>query len=267
VVLQTPLQDRGWTVPFSGAGAVPRRMRIRGERECRDCGTRWAYYETGSIDCPACGSVRSRGLDEERVLHTRGAATLDLTPVRDAVDDRPLAAVADDAGRACRAYVRQDGFVDGGDLRPRPDGPHAARELVHAADIVGRATDVDEREELYLLALLRSADDGERPPPGEVPASLRAARGLAAAEGVRAYRGDVRAWLEDHPHPEAREPLGRLDQHAKRLEALQGDVPPSSAETLVAAARALGTYLRDDDEAALARAGEHLDALGSIRED
>jgi hypothetical protein len=247
VVLQTPLQDRGWTVPFSGAGAVPRRMRIRGERECRDCGTRWAYYETGSIDCPACGSVRSRGLDEERVLHTRGAATLDLTPVRDAVDDRPLAAVADDAGRACRAYVRQDGFVDGGDLRPLPDG--------------------HQREELYLLALLRSADDGERPPPGEVPASLRAARGLAAAEGVRAYRGDVRAWLEDHPHPEAREPLGRLDQHAKRLEALQGDVPPSSAETLVAAARALGTYLRDDDEAALARAGEHLDALGSIRED
>lgn len=242
-------------------------MRIRGERECRDCGTRWAYYDTGSVDCPACGSVRSRGLDDERVLHTRGAATLDLAAVRETVDETPLAEVADDAKRACRAYVRQDGFVDGGDLRPLPDVHLAARELIHAADLVGRATDHDEREELYLLALLRSADSGERPPPEEVPASLRAARGLAAAESVRAYRGEVREWLADDSRSAVREALGRLDQHAKRLEALQGDVPASTAETLVAAARALSAYLREDDEAALARAGEHLDALGSSRED
>lgn len=242
-------------------------MRIRGQRECRDCGTRWSYYDTGSVDCPACGSIRSRGLDDERTLHTRGAATLDLGDVRAAVDERPLAEVAEEAKRACRAYVRQDGFVDGGDLLPLGDGHLAARELVHVADLVGRAADRTEAEELYLLALLRAADAGERPAPDEVPDSMRAARGLAAAEAVRAYRSDVREWLAEDSRPEVRETLGRLDQHAKRVSALQGEVVPSTAESLVAAARALSAYLREGDEGELATADEHLDALASIRED
>jgi DNA-directed RNA polymerase subunit RPC12/RpoP len=31
-------------------------MKIRGERECTDCGTRWSYYDTASVECPQCGS-------------------------------------------------------------------------------------------------------------------------------------------------------------------------------------------------------------------
>lgn len=236
-------------------------MRIRGERACRDCGTEWSYYETGSVNCPSCGSVRSRGLDEERTLHTAANATLDLTEARDVVDERPLADVADAARAACREFVRRDVFVRGGELVALDDTHLAARELAHAADLVGRSRDVDEDADLYLLDLLRGADAGERPDPDAVPDSLRAARGLAAAEGVRAYRRELRDWLDDHPRSGVREPLGRLDQHAKRVLALGGEVDPVVAERLVGTARALGRYCREGEEAALATAADRLDAL------
>jgi hypothetical protein len=242
-------------------------MRIRGERECRDCGTRWSYYETGSVDCPDCGSIRSRGLDDERTLHTEGAATLDLDDVRTDVDSTAAAELADAAGAACREYVRQDGFLNAGELRPLDDIHLAARELAHVADVVGRTRHPTDDEELYLLALLRGADRGERPAPADVPRSLRAARGLAVAQAVRDYRHDVRAWLDGHPNPrtEAEATLTRLDQHARRVRALEGDVAPATAERLVAASRDLTAALRDGDEAALSSARDRLDRLESIR--
>jgi len=236
-------------------------MRIRGERACRDCNTRWSYYETGSVNCPSCGSIRSRGIDDERALHTEGPGTLDLTAVRNAVDDQPLGAVVDEAKAACRAYLRQDGFVSGGDLRPLDDAHLAARELVHVADLVGRSAAPSEDAELYLFDLLAGADGGDRPEADVVPDDLRGPRGLAAAESVRAYRREVLDWLEDDPHPAVREPLGRLDQHARRVVALEGDVDQAVAERLVEIARSLSGYLREDDEAALAAASDRLDRL------
>lgn len=240
-------------------------MRIRGERECRDCGTRWSYYATGSVDCPACGSIRSRGLDDERTLHTAGAGALDLSPVREAVDDAPLVDVLEDATDVCRPYVRRDGFVDEGTLRPPDDTHLAARELVHAAALGGRSRERSEAVELYLLDLLAGADAGERPDAGAVPAPLRSARGLAAAETVRAFRREVLAWLDDAPA--AREALGRLDQHAKRVAALDGDVPPATAEALVTVAREIAHSLRNDDGARLTAATDRLDGLEETRED
>ncbi len=56
------------------------------ERECTECGTRWSYYETGSIGCPACGSLHSVGLDE-RTEHTDLRVEFDLTPVRADIDE------------------------------------------------------------------------------------------------------------------------------------------------------------------------------------
>lgn len=236
-------------------------MRVRGERECRDCGARWSYYETGSVTCPDCGSVTSRGLDDERALHTEGAAELDLDEARAAVDERPLGEVAELAKAACRAYVRQDGFLRGGRLLTLDDTHLGARELVHVADLVGRSMALGDEEEHYLLALLGGADAGERPAPDAVPSSLRTARGLAAAESVTAYRGDLREWLDEHPHPEVDVPLGTLEQHAKRVRALQGDVPVATAVRLVAAVRDVATALREDDEAALATARDRVDRL------
>ncbi|WP_020220593.1 DUF7117 family protein, partial [Halarchaeum acidiphilum] len=101
-------------------------MEVRGERECTACGTRWSYYETGSVQCPECGSVRSVATEDERREHTDGAPTIDL-------DDAVLAAGRDDyraaareARDAVRDYTHERGFVRGGELLDLDDAVLAA---------------------------------------------------------------------------------------------------------------------------------------------
>ncbi|WP_135820777.1 DUF7117 family protein [Halostella litorea] len=235
-------------------------MEIRGERECRDCGNRWSYYDTGSVTCPDCGSMHSVGVDEQRRLHTTSPVELDLTEARDLVDVEPLHRVADAAKEACREYVRKRGFVHGGDLRDLDDGYLAAAELMHAADAFGRAFQPSEAEELYFLELLRGADAGERPDPADVPESIRETRGLAAANAVREYGRDLRQWADDLD-PAAEDALERLGDHVRRVRALGGDVEPRTGDALVAVARDVGAYCRNGDENALATATDRLDRL------
>ncbi|WP_255194109.1 DUF7117 family protein [Natronobeatus ordinarius] len=236
-------------------------MKIRGERECTECGTRWSYYETGSVGCPACGSLRSVGLDD-RKEHTDLEVEFDLTAVRAAVDEATTTDLAERANDRASAYVRRRGFVRGGDLRDLDDDFLAAMELRHVSDVVTRRMRVDDREELYFLSLLRDADAGERPSAEDVPRSMRAPRGLAGADAVEAYRRDVRTWADDRDlAPAERTILESLDDHVTRIRLLEGDVPPESAERLVEAARALGTGLREQDEDAISRAREELQKL------
>ncbi|QCC57566.1 TFIIB-type zinc ribbon-containing protein [Natrinema thermotolerans] len=235
-------------------------MKIRGERECKECGTRWSYYETGSVGCPACGSLRSVGVDE-RTEHTDLRVSFDLTPVRNAIDEADTDDLAERAGERCREYVRRRGFVNAGTLRDLDDTYLAAAELLHVADIVGREIRLEDREELYFLALLRDADQGERPPVEDVPSTLRAARGLAYADAVREYRRDVRTWAEDRDLTAGeRQALETLGEHVKRIRMLDGDVEPRTAERLVEATRDLANGLRGD-EFAFSQAQERLDAL------
>lgn len=240
-------------------------MEIRGERECTECGTRWSYYETGEVACPDCGSLKSVGR-KGRELHTDGAAELDLTPVKRGVADRPLTDVADEVTDRCRDYVHDRGFINGGELRELDETYLIASELASAIRAYERSLSsgalepgTDDAEQLHLFALLNE----ERPPPAEVPDSLAPARGLAYAKAVSTYRDDLRTYLdeEDAQHPSVRRALGRLDDHLRRVEALDGDVEPRTAEHLVEVARDLGRAVRDDDEVALARAAERLDAL------
>jgi len=235
-------------------------MKIRGDRECKSCGTRWSYYEVGSVACPNCGSLHSVGVDD-RKEHTAAPVELDLTPVRNRIDDAPLRELVDDAAAACREYVRQQGFIDAGELRPLDDTYLAATELRHVAREIDRSMHSTDAEEFYLLSLLRDADLGDRPPRDEVPGTLAAARGLAYATAVEAYRGDVRAYLDSNPDELASELLGPLDEHRKRIQALDGDVPLATSENLVRAARAVGRYLVDGDESAIVEARSHLDGL------
>ncbi|WP_132059589.1 DUF7117 family protein [Halorussus amylolyticus] len=237
-------------------------MKVRGERECNDCGTRWSYYETGSVECPSCGSLRSVGVDSERRLHTDSPVELDLTDAREAVEAESLREVADRASEAARGYVRKRGFVRGGDLRALDDAYLAANELRHAADVVGRGLDVNDDEEWYFLALLRGADDGERPAPSEVPKTMHAIRGLAYGEAVGEYRREMADWAdEEGVDSEGASALETLETHVKRVRALEGDVDPETAELLVEAARDVSRFLREDDVDALASARERFDRL------
>jgi uncharacterized Zn finger protein (UPF0148 family) len=231
-------------------------MKVRGERECQSCGARWSYYETGSINCPECGSIHSRGVGE-RAEHTAGPATLDLAPARSAVDDEPLREVAERAAEAAGEYVRRAGFVHAGELQPLSETYLAAVELRQVGATLSRSLRVTDEEELYFLWLLRGADSEERPPPDAVPDNLRAERGLAVAVAARRYISDVRRLVTD-PDPPVTEVLSALRARRKRIEALDGDVDPIEAERIVRMLRALSAYLREGDEGALARAQERL---------
>ncbi|WP_254523509.1 DUF7117 family protein [Natrinema caseinilyticum] len=235
-------------------------MKIRGERECTECGTRWSYYETGSVGCPACGSLRSVGVDE-RTEHTDLQVSFDLTPVRNAIDEVATDDLAERARDRCREYVRCRGFVNAGTLRDLDDTYLAAIELLHVADIVSRDIRLEDREELYFLALLRDADRGERPPVEDVPDTLRSARGLAYANAVREYRRDLRTWSGDRDLTASeRRALETLGEHVTRIRMLDGDIEPRAAERLVEATRDLANGLRGE-ERAFARAQERLSDL------
>jgi len=233
-------------------------MKIRGERECQSCGTRWSYYGTGSVVCPDCGSMRSVGLDDP-TEHTASPVTLDLTDIRGVVDDRPLGDIAETASESCREYVRKRGFISGGDLQPLDDTYLTAAELRHAGEAITHSMRVSDDEEYYLLELLRGADQGERPPTEVVPQSMHDTRGLAYAQAVDAYRTDIRRYLDDHPDGAVRSLLATVRDHQKQIEALNGDVSPETAGELVYVARAIGRAVVDDDETALAEAQRRLD--------
>lgn len=240
-------------------------MEIRGKRECTACGTRWSYYETGTIACPDCGSIRSVGVDADRQLHTDSPAEFDLMPVRTLVDDAPFTEVADAASTRSREYVRKRGFVSGGTLEVLDDMYLAAKELAAVADSLDRTLTVSDDEEWYFLELLRIADDGQRPSPSETPPSLREVRGLAYADAVESYHREVSNWIDATEDPPGSEftpkVLESLRSHTTRIQALQGDVSPATAETLVDTARQIGAYCRAEDPEGLAAARDSLEEL------
>lgn len=244
-------------------------MKVRGERECQSCGTRWSYYETGEVACPDCGSLKSVSVSDDRERHTDAPADLDLSPYRNVLaEDGDLVDVADDLERDCRAYLRRRGFIHAGELRPLDDRYLAVYELLAAVRDYSRDRQMgvayggvdDDAVEHYFVSLVGGADQGDRPAPDEVPAPLTAARGLAYARAIDSYREEVATYLDDTPDGDARRVLGRIRDRVKRVDALDGDVPPGDVETLVRACRDLQAYLAGD-EGALASAEDRLDRL------
>jgi len=234
-------------------------MKLRGRRECQDCGERWSYFETGEITCPTCGSVRSKSVAGP-TEHTAGTVTLDLTPVRALVDTKPIREVADKAANHTRAYLREVGFIEQGELQELDETVLAASELRRVGRTLGRVLQPTDAEKQYFLTLLRDTDSGERPAPETVPESLYPERGLAITASVDIYRSELRTVI-DNPEPTLDRALSQLDTHLKRVNALDGAVNPKQSERLVTSIRDISEYVRTDDETALTRAVDRLDSL------
>lgn len=237
-------------------------MQIRGRRRCQDCGHEWSYFDTGSVTCPDCGSLRSVGTGD-RQRHTDASVELDLSNHRATLDGvTDLDDVADELKSTLREYVRRRGFVRGGDLRTVDDTLLAAAELLHAVDVFERIRGPPgDSVRLYLIDLLSGADAGERPDPSAVPDAMADARGLAYAEVLDRFCTDLGKWLDDNPDPAGERVRESLDTHVRRVSAVYGDVSPAESEALVRAARDLVAYLTTEDEAALATAEERLSGL------
>ncbi|PSP41134.1 hypothetical protein BRC68_15560 [Halobacteriales archaeon QH_6_64_20] len=242
-------------------------MRIRGERECSDCGQRWSYYETGDVSCPNCGSLRSTGVGE-RERHTTAPVTLDLTAARDLAGEDRWEEAIEEATARCGEYVRRRGFLRGGELLAFDDTYLAAMELRAVAREYRRDRRAGENEEIYLLSLLRGADAGERPSVEAVPdieaeptETIRTARALAYAKAIEEYRREVSTYLDDHLDPAATKVSGSIAGHVKRVQALDGDIDLRTVETLVRATQDVGRAIREEDEEALATARDRLGRL------
>lgn len=236
-------------------------MRVRGRRECRDCGTRWSYFETGELSCPACGGLHSVGRDDPRE-HTDLAPDLSLDAVRASLAEAPLERTAWRARRTAGEYLRRRGFIRGGALAPLDDTFLAAAELRHVAGHLERDRTPDERVEAYFLDLLETVDRDERLPATAVPRPLRSARGLAVVDAVERYTRETRRFRPGRDlGPTERTVLDRLEAQTTRLGHLDGDVPPERAEILVVATRELSRAIRGNGEEDLARALERLDGL------
>ena len=272
-------------------------MRVRGERECRECGRHWSYFETGSVECPTCGSLHSVGTGD-REAHTDAPVDLDLHEHRQRFGE--TTSTLPDEGvtklkRDLRAYVHKRGFVHAGALTELDTTYLAARELLEAVDVYDRLRQPTDDDHAYLLALLAGADNGDRPRAAEIPSAMRSARGMATALAVETYREALSTYLTDStantsaydyadaqagsshgraesdtaptsmPHqsdPLQRTQLDRLRERlrdrTKQITALQGDVDPAVADELVRATRAIYVAVTTDDEDAANRADAHL---------
>lgn len=238
-------------------------MEVRGERECKECGTRWSYYETGSPACPSCGSLYSVGRGE-RALHTDRPVELDLTKALEAFEEDPA-----DAGRIAEkragTYLRKRGFLSGGSLRPLTETYLAAWEVREVARELRRGGGLRPETGLdlsYIRTLFEDANRGQRPGPAAVPDSMRQTHGLAIEAAISDYLADLDAWVDaNEPGVDLRGARYRLDNHRRRLRALDGAIPPEQAEGLVIAARSIGAALAEDRIASVEAAIETLDGL------
>lgn len=223
-------------------------MEVRGERECKNCGTRWSYYETGSPACPECGSLQSVGRGERR-LHTDRPADLDLDPALEALAEKRYREAGKAAEETAREYVRRRGFVTAGELRSLDETYLAAAEIRHVAQLLRLVTptliedgDIDLA---YVTKLFETAATGGRPAAADVPDTMAGPRGLGIGDAVAEYHAALKHWVDaTEAEVDAAGLLDRLDNYVRRVDALEGTVDPREAEKLVEAARALGEYVR-----------------------
>ncbi len=193
-------------------------MDVQGERECLDCGERWSYWDTRTVECPECGSPRSRGVGD-------GARPEEEFTAED-LDDTDLAATLENAEEAARSYTTKKRFVVAGDLRP-PDPVYVmATEVKHlAAEHAVRDEGFTDDEREYAVALVTGLEEGEPPHPDERPESLDAVHERAVADVVEDYGGEVVKWARDRDldDTDVMRDVEDARQVAKQVKATEGE--------------------------------------------
>lgn len=90
---------------------------------------------------------------------------------------------------------------------------------------------------------------------------MYAARGLAYAAAIEAYRRDLRTYLDGHSDQMVQSVLATIEEHVRRVEALDGDVDPETADQLVLATQETGEYVRTGNEPLLETARSRLNEI------
>jgi hypothetical protein len=192
-------------------------MEIRGERECLDCGETWSYFETREPECPECGSLRSRAVEDAEEDTAAAVETGDLLTQFGGEFESALSEAED----RCRDYTSRTGFVEGGELLPPSPLYVMACEVKHiAAEFVGDREPTDAERE-YVVALVEGVETGEPPSPDGRPSSLDAAHRRAVAETVEEYAVELSRYLRSIGETDGRVEEAR--DLAKRTQATDGD--------------------------------------------
>ena len=246
-------------------------MKIRGQRVCQACATEWSYYETGSVACPNCGSLRSVGRDDDRQLHTDTPAALSLAQFQAQIAAEPVAEYAADLKAVLREYTRKRGFINGGELQPLDDRYLTARTLLHTVDILARRREPTTDAELYLLSLYETLTDDAAGAASDAADAETAVRDVDGGDN-----GDTAVDTET-AGTDAVDAVDADDAHSTELTAAQ--VPSELQEAWgLAAADAVDAYCSDlrtwldatpDDAAAttLSQLRDHVNRLNALQGD
>ncbi|MDY6765719.1 MAG: hypothetical protein SV377_08630 [Halobacteria archaeon] len=171
-------------------------MEISGERECLNCGATWNYLETRRIECPECGSVRSKSISDPEFDTTGRSNTEEgQLQVGDLFSelDTDLESALSEAEDRCRTYVSRHGFVEAGNLKPLTAKYMMACEVIEIADALVRPMrrDISQEERYYVTDLIRGLESGDPPDPDDRPDSLREYHNLAVARVVEEYAREL----------------------------------------------------------------------------
>ncbi|MFB6186034.1 MAG: hypothetical protein ABEI86_04100 [Halobacteriaceae archaeon] len=239
-------------------------MEIKGYRECRECGHQWSYYETGNIQCPECGSIKSTGIDERR-LHTNTPVEIDITSIQSLVSNDEFRQAGQLAAEEARNYTIRRGFIQEGELIQCDDRIFSCHELRNLGNYINRTTSITDETEYYFIETIQAVKNKGRPDQQAIPMKLRSIRGLAYARTAKDYLNAVMTWVEyTDQQPPSRGVFERTKENIKRVEALDGDISVRDSERIYEIVTNLYSYCTTGEVSTYEQIEEYLSNLEKL---